>query len=423
MAHEILDGIRVIDMTAFQLGPVNTLMLALMGAEVIKLEIPVGEPGRDAQRAGERIVKGGQGKGFGGLDLCAYFEANNHCKKSLVLDLTKPKAREVLYQLTAKSDVFAENMRLGVAARLGCDYQTLKKYNPKLIYYSGTSFGTKGPDGTKAGMDGSGRARSGWMYFHGEGEDPLGFMGGCSDQIGAIFGSYAILAALLARERHGIGQECETSHLAASMWLMQCSIQTQIYRGTYAYPVASREKNTGFLSGWDRCKDNNWLILISPTPRTWEPFCEALGIPPSIYRDDPRYNTVRARREHTEECVKMWDEAFAKKTRDEWIEIFNKNPKDLIWERVQKWEDLPNDPQVIANEYMSNYTHPLTGLTYKHVNLPVKFSETPAMKLGRAPLLGEHTEEILVNILGYKKGDVPKLLDEIGRPTVQKPLD
>ncbi|GAJ12211.1 unnamed protein product, partial [marine sediment metagenome] len=161
-----------------------------------------------------RVVKGGEGKGFGGSDLSSYFETNNRCKKSLVLDLNKSKAREVLYQLVAKSDVFVQNMRTGVVAKLGCDYKILKKHNPKLIYCSASGFGTIGPDARKPGMDISGCARSGWMHrVPLESGDPLYALSGSSDQIGAILASHAIVAALLARERFGMGQEIETLFL------------------------------------------------------------------------------------------------------------------------------------------------------------------------------------------------------------------
>ena len=419
MAKEILEGIRVLDMTMYQLGPVGTMMLAAMGAEVIKIERPTGEPGRGVGRGAgggprRRVVKGGEGKGFGGSDLSSYFETNNRCKKSLVLDLKKPKAREVLYQLVAKSDVFVQNMRTGVAAKLGCDYETLKKYNPRLIYCSGSSFGAKGPDGRKPGMDLSGCARSGWMYrVPLESGEPVWALPGSSDQVGAIFISHAVVAALLARERFGIGQEIETSHLTASMWVMGCSLQMMLYMKA-PLPVTPRERSSTPLFNYYKCADSKWLALVCPTARHWVPICEAMGIPESVYKGDPRSNSDVARFNNSRETVALLDNTFAKKRRDEWIKAFE--GKDIFWEKIQKIEDLPNDPQVIANEYLTDYTHPLTGETYKYQNLPMQFRGTPAMRRGRAPLLGEHTEEILVDILGYKKEDMPKLLDEIGRP-------
>ena len=414
MTKEILEGIRVLDMSMFQLGPVNTMMLAEMGADVIKIERPDGETGRYTPG---RILKGGEGKGFDGMDLSAYFENNNRLKKSLVLDLTKPKAKEVLYQLVAKSDVFVQNMRYGVAKKLGAGYEDLKKYNPRLIYYNGSSFGTKGPDNTKPGMDPSGLARSGWMWMiPNEKGEPVNGLRGCSDQIGAIIGNLTVISALLARERFGIGQEVETSHVTASMWLMNCALQQMFYRQLPSQPVAeTRDMATNMLSSYYKCADGEWIMLISPGRRTWIPLCNALGIPESI-RDGPRFKTNAGRIEHKLEVIRILDEYFAKRTRDEWIRAFEGT--DVIWEKVQRWEELPNDPQVIANKYLTDYTHPLTGETYKYQNLPMQFGETPAVRQGRAPLLGEHTEEILVDILGYKKEDMPGLLDEIGRPTV-----
>jgi len=359
-------------------------------------------------------VKGGEGKGFGNSDLSSFFETNNRCKKSLVLDLNKPKAREVLYQLVAKSDVFVQNMRPGVVTKLGCDYATLKKYNPKLIYCSGSSFGTKGPDGSKPGMDLSGCARSGWMHrVPLESGEPVWALPVSSDQIGAIFASYAIIAALLARERFGIGQEIETSHLTASMWLLGCHLQMMLYTKN-PLPVVPRKWSSTPLFNYYKCADDKWLALVCPTKRHWVPICKAMGIPESVYKDDPRFNTDIARFNNAKETVALLDNTFTKKTQDEWIKAFE--GKDIFWEKVQKIEDLPNDPQVIANEYLTDYTHPLTGETYKYQNLPVQFRGTPAMRQGRAPLLGEHTEKILVDILGYQKEDTPGLLDEIGRP-------
>jgi len=266
-------------------------------------------------------------------------------------------------------------------------------------------------------MDPSGLSRSGWMWMvPNEKGEPVNALRGCSDQIGAIIGCLTVISALLARERFGIGQEVETAHLTASMWLMNCALQQMFYRQLPSQPVAeTRDMATNMLSSYYKCGDGKWIMLISPGRRTWVPLCNALGVPEST-RDDPRFKTNAARTENQQEVVRILDEYFAKRTLDEWIKAFEGT--DVIWERVQKWEELPNDPQVIANEYLTDYTHPLTGETYKYQNLPMQFGETPAVRQGRAPLLGEHTEEILVDILGYKKEDMPGLLDEIGRPTV-----
>jgi crotonobetainyl-CoA:carnitine CoA-transferase CaiB-like acyl-CoA transferase len=335
----------------------------------------------------------------------------------MVLDLRKPKAKEILYQLVAKSDVFAQNISPGSAAKLGAGYETLKKYNPRLIYFTGTSFGTKGPDGYKPGMALSGTARSGWAYMLDRAADgsPSFNVGGSTDQIAAIMGAFTIVAALLARERYGIGQFCESSHLAASMWFLQCAGQMSYYQGTQISRLrenASRQTADNPIFNGYKCQDGEWIALVNPVQRHWAPICAALGIPDSL-RDDPRFKDPAARRRNPE-CVKLLDEYFAKKPREEWVKAFE--GKDINWERVQRWEELPRDPQCLANQYISFYQHELTGRVYPMVNLPMQLTATPVIRLGRAPLLGEHTEEILTDVLGYNKEEVPALIKDIGEP-------
>ena len=206
-----LDGIRVLDWTIWQQGPVATMMLGDLGAEVIKLEERVGgDPGRGVmQIAGAKT---------GARNY--YFEANNRHKKSVTLDLKKPEAKEIVYKLIKKSDVFVQNYRKGVAARLGLDYATLSKYNPKLIYASATGYGPQGPDSEEPSFDYMGLARSGIMTAAGEPDmEPMNVTGGIADQMGAIMLAHGITVALLARERLGIGQEVDTSHLGSMMAL------------------------------------------------------------------------------------------------------------------------------------------------------------------------------------------------------------
>jgi len=412
MAKNILDGIRVLDLTMFQLGPIQGVMLAAMGAEVIKIEAPVGDPGRVLFAK----MPGTEGKVPYFPHMTSYFETCNQGKKGIVLDLKMPKAKEILYELVAKSDVFINNMRMGVAERLGADYETLKKYNPKLIYCAGNSFGSKGPDAAKPGFDFTGAARTG-VFFRAQTEDgsPIHSLAGSHDQVPAMMGAFGIVAALLTRERYGFGQKVEISHLSSLIWLMARPMQCMFYEKADGAPARARSTSRNPILNHYKCADGQWIALAMNNPeRWWPPLAQALGMPESIWKDDPRFNTTAARAANAKETVAMLDDVFAKKTRDEWIKAFE--GKDIVWEKVQKWEDLPTDPQVIANEVITDYVHPITGETYKYVMQPFEFSETPARERGRAPILGEHTEEVLVNILGYKKEDVPKLLDEIGRP-------
>lgn len=398
MSEEILQGIRVLDHTTWQLGPVAGMMLAEMGAEVIHIEPPQGDTGRQAPWPMPKSK------------LSAYFETNNRNKKSMVLDLTKGEAKEVLYQLVAKSDIYMENLRPGVHRKLGVDYETLRQYNPKLIYLSASSFGTKGPDWNKPGFDYSGMARSGGMWWGREQGEPIYWYTGASDQIGGIILCLGAIAALLARERFGVGQKVETSHLTATMWLLGLQIQAA-YLGAHLRPTL-RDCVTNPLWNHYKCADGGWIALLCGQPqRSWPALCEVLDL--KEYVNDPRFADTRGRSRNREECIALLDKAFSERPREEWIELFG--GKNILWERVQNYKDLWNDPQVIANQYLTDYEHPVEGRV-KWLHLPLAFSETPALRKGAAPGLGEHTEEILVNILGYKAEEVPKILEEIGQP-------
>src|SRR5215475_408353 len=203
-----LEGIRVLDWTIWQQGPVSTMMLGDLGAEVIKLEERVGgDPGRGVMSIGGTMTGVSGQRNY-------YFEVNNRHKKSVTLNLKTPEAKEIVYKLVEKSDVFVQNFRKGVAGKLGLDYQTLSKYNPQLIYASATGYGPDGPDSGEPSFDYMGLARSGIMKAVGEPDmAPLSSTGGIADQMGAIMLAYGVITALFARERYGVGQEVDSSHL------------------------------------------------------------------------------------------------------------------------------------------------------------------------------------------------------------------
>src|SRR5208282_298214 len=220
-----LTGIRIIDWTIWQQGPVATQMLADLGAEVIKVEErDKGDPGRGiVSVSGGSTQKGGRN---------FYFEANNKHKQSIALDLKRAEAREIVYRLAAKSDVFVQNFRKGVAARLRLDYKTLRDHNPRLIYASASGYGPEGPDSAEPSFDYLGQARSGVMNVTGaEGFPPTYIFGGIADQMGAVMIAYGVLAALLARERYGVGQEVDASHLGSMMALQGLNVVARTITG------------------------------------------------------------------------------------------------------------------------------------------------------------------------------------------------
>ncbi|HVA68298.1 MAG TPA: CoA transferase [Candidatus Binataceae bacterium] len=394
-----LEGIRIIDWTIWQQGPVATAMLADLGAEVIKLEArDGGDPGRAiAAVSGNTTVRGGRN---------FYFEANNRHKKSLTLDLKLPEARQIVYKLAAQSDVFVQNFRKGVAARLGLDYETLRKHNPRLIYATASGYGPLGPDSGEPSFDYLAQARSGLMNIAGiKGDEPAYLFGGVADQMGAIMLSYGVITALLARERFGVGQEVNASHLGSMVALQGLNVACRTILGS---EFRRNTRDVAYSPLWNhyRCADNKWIALGMLQPdRYWKDFCNAVGIPELI--DDPRFATMAERGKNCREAVAILDRVFAAKPRAEWLDIL-KRGGDFIYTVVNTISDLPDDPQVLANNYIVDYDHPSLG-ELKIVGVPLGFSETPGNPRGPAPELGEHTEMILTDLLGYSWDDVARL--------------
>ena len=394
-----LDGIRIIDWTIWQQGPVATQMLADLGAEVIKIEERErGDPGRGITAvAGSGTVRGGRNY---------YFEANNKHKKSIALDLKRPQAREIVHRLAARSDVFVQNFRKGVARRLGLGYEALAALNPRLIYASASGYGPEGPDSGEPSFDYLGQARSGIMNAVGSGStEPTYVYGGIADQMGAIMLAYGVLAALFARERTGVGQEVDASHLGSMMALQGLNVVARTIMGR-EFPRNTRANAYNPLWNHYRCADDKWISLAMLQPdRYWKDFCEVIGKPDLV--EDPRFAGSKTRGKNSAAVVAIFDEVFATRPRDEWMRIL-KGRGDFIYTIVNSVSDLPGDPQVRANDYVVDYDHPTLGnLTL--LGMPVKLSATPGEPRGHAPELGEHTELLLTGMLGYSWDDVARL--------------
>jgi crotonobetainyl-CoA:carnitine CoA-transferase CaiB-like acyl-CoA transferase len=366
-------------------------MLGDMGADVIKIEqAETGDPGRWLLAAGGHDTSDKPNW---------YFEANNRNKRSITLDLKKPEAVEIVHALAAKADVFVQNFRKGVAGRLGIDYEALRAVNPKLIYASATGYGKEGAESTEPSFDHLGLARSGIMNAAGEpGMPPLGIAGGIADQMGAIMLAYGVMTALVARERHGVGQEVNASHLGSMTFLQGLSVSMKLMAGI-AMPRSFRHLAYNPLWNHYRCEDDQWLAFAMLQPdRYWADFARIIGRPDLV--DDSRFDTMAHRSENSEVCVAMLDEIFASRTRDEWLERIRSDGADLIYTIVNSVDDLPSDPQVRANGYVTEVEHPQHG-AIEMVGLPVTLSETPGSIRRVAPELGQHTEEVLLDVLDW----------------------
>src|SRR5437870_600261 len=305
-----LDGIRVIDWTIWQQGPVASVMLGDLGAEVIKIEAREGDPGRGILRVQ-------------GIDVTDrptfYFEANNRNKRSIAIDLKKPEGVEIVRRLADGADVFVQNFRKGVAARLGLDAATLRARNPRLVYASATGYGPEGPESAAPSFDYLGLARSGIMMSAGEpDDDPLAIAGGIADQMGAIMLAYGVMAALYARERTGRGQEVDASHLGSMSWLQGLGLSAPLMLGR-ALPRTPRAYATNPLWNHYRCADGEWIALaMIQSDRYWPGICGVLGVPDAA--TDPRFATLLDRMMNAGDCVALLDATFATRPRAEWLE-------------------------------------------------------------------------------------------------------
>jgi len=394
-----LDGIRVIDWTIWQQGPIASAMLGDLGAEVIKIEQRgSGDPGR----ALVQIF----GKSLEDLPN-VYFEANNRNKKGITLDLKTEEGRQVVYDLVAKSDVFVQNYRKGVAERLGLGYAALREHNPRLIYANASGYGPEGPDSEEPSFDHLGLARSGIMLAAGEPEmPPLAVAGGIADQMGGVMLAYGVLAALFARERHGVGQEVDASHLGSMTWLQGLSVSCRLMAG-FALPRGYRSQAGNPLWNHYECKDGRWLALaMLQSDRYWPDFCRALGRPE--LSTDERFEGGYQRAQNRVAAVAILDEVFATRTRDEWVAHLSESEGDFIFTIVNSVDELPDDPQVLANDYVVDFDHPAHGKT-RVLGIPVQLGETPGAVRLPAPELGQHTEEVLLEILGYDWNRIAEL--------------
>jgi len=392
-----LQGYRVLDWTVFQQGPIAACLLADMGADVIKIEPPEGEPARGLVRM------------YGiEVPLNFYYQNQNRGKRGIVLNLRNEKGREVLYKLVEKSDVFVTNFRESICKRLKVDYDTLKQYNPKLIYAYSSGYGPKGPDADLASSDFVGQARGGlWSVSRAADLSWAPIGAGMADEMGGFVTAYGIVLALLVRERTGIGQRVDGSLLAGQIELGRLSLQQHLF----GFPVApsSIAMLRSPLYNIYKCKDEKWICFgVLQADRYWHQFCEVLGI--QHLEKDPKFENAAVRGQHYEEIMPIIREKFLAKERDEWVRLFTTGGVEQVGP-VQEMADLAQDPMVLHNEYIVEVEDPRHGKV-KVPGICVKLSETPGKITKLAPELGQHTEEVLMEVLGYTWDDIAKLRDE-----------
>ena len=399
-----LEGIRILEWAIWHAGPAAGYMLGDLGAEVIKIEQPgVGDPMRGLVRLEGRDILNPQA-----LTANISFEIPNRNKKSITIDLSKPEGREIVHRLIPKCDVFMQNFRPGVAQELGVDYLTLAKYNPTLIYANVSGYGPKGPDGRARGQDYVGLSRSSMMTaVSGWDEEMPHLAPGLADQMTSIILAYGILAALLCRERTGVGQEIHASILGSMVCLQHFRL-TSTFLIHQELPQRRRQEMANPMYNHYKCADGKWFCLgVLASDRVWPDLCQALKI--EHLEHDPRFSSTEKRAENCRELIKILDGIFVQEPRDEWLKILRQYRR-IICSPVLMPLELPTDPQITENQYVVDYDHPALGKV-NMVGFPVMFSKTPPAIYGPAPQFGQHTEEVLLELGGYSWEDIGRFKD------------
>jgi len=388
-----LDGVKVVACSTAQAGTVPYMLMADLGAEVIKIEVP---NGGDNTRASSV---------FPGLP-STVFETNNRGVKSVTLNLKSAEAREILHRLVAWADIFGQNFRPGAAEKNGYGYEDLKKINPKIVYVSISGYGPKGPHADLPGTDSMAQALGGIAEAYSSPGQPLrtGIVS-VADETCAILAFGGMLAALHCARTRGIGQKVDCSLLGGQIRLMGWTLTTAMWRNRS--PVTGQARVTGTperpgLSASFNDRDGKPLVFQLHGAK-WKEAMSELGFYDTLVRAGfGDLGAAMASDERRETLLKTLDDLFATGPRDKWVALLR--GADIVSAPINTLLEASNDPDVLANGYVTEVEYAKLGKKLKVHGSPWNFSETPA-RIGIAPELGEHNEAVLTE-LGYSAAEI-----------------
>jgi crotonobetainyl-CoA:carnitine CoA-transferase CaiB-like acyl-CoA transferase len=386
-----LDGILVIDLSRVLAGPYCTMELADMGATVVKIEIP--GSGDDTRAYGPPFLHGES----------TYFMSVNRNKLSLTLNLKHERGKEILRRLLGKGDVLVENFRPGTLDGLGFGYDAVHALNPKLIYCSISGFGQTGPYAQRPGYDLIAQAEGGVMSLTGEPNDPPLKVGLSFADITAGMNAFSgILLALLARQRTGEGQRVDVSLLDCQVALL--TYQAGIYFATGKSPERLGNKHPSITPYETFEASDGHIVIACGNQGFWEKFCKLAGLE-HLLADD-RFTTMKKRVENRDELTPLVAAGVKTHTRREWYELLDREgiPCGLI----KNVAEVCTDPQVLARDMVVQLNHPTAGPISVN-GVSIKLSATPGGVKDPPPLLGQHTDTVLADILGYTADQIAEL--------------
>ena len=387
-----LEGIKVLDLTWVLAGPFASMVLCDLGADVMKVERPgIG----DVARRTAPIVNGES----------AYFFSVNRGKRSMTLDLVSERGRDLFLRLVEKVDVVMENFTPGTMERLGLDYPTLQKRDPRLIYAATSGFGQTGPERFRPALDVVVQGMGGIMSITGEPDGPPVRPGASlGDITGGLFTAIGILAALQERERSGRGQMVDVSMLDCQISILENAFVRYFATGQVPKPLGTRHPAATPFQAFPT-KDGYIVLALSwGVENQWELYCATIGRLDLI--DDQRFDTPALRTEHHGELEPMLIEAMRRKTTAEWLREFDSiglpcGPLNNIAQAAEQ-------PQVKARGMLVEVEHPVIG-KLPLPDTPVKLSRTPGGIRGASPALGEHTDEVLRDLLALSDTEIADL--------------
>jgi crotonobetainyl-CoA:carnitine CoA-transferase CaiB-like acyl-CoA transferase len=394
--HGPLQGVRVVACSTAQAGTVPYMLMADLGAEVIKIEVPEGgDPSRTTS-----VLPGMPS---------TYFETNNRGVKSVTLNLKAPEGRAILHRLVATAEIFGQNFRPGAAEKNGFGYDDLRKVNPRLVYISISGYGPYGPHAALPGTDSMAQALGGIAEAYSTPGEPLrtGIVS-VADETCAILAFGGALAALTHARATGVGQKVDCSLLGGQIRLMGWTLTTTMWRNQN--PVTGQARVTGTpkspgLSASFNDRDGKPLVF-QLGGRQWKTAMSALGFYDTLEQAGfADLGVIVSSEEQRAILLRTLDDLFATGSRDDWVARMR--AADIVSAPINTLLEASNDPDVIANGYVAEMAYPKHDKTLKVHGTPWQFSETPA-KLGIAPELGVHNDEVL-GALGYTQDQIHDL--------------